>query len=302
MFGPRLFVRAWLIVMLLLTSVNAIGTSFLTVPFAPRELALGGRTASVQGDASLSRGNPALIVGTAHQLFFSYLSWFSSVTGSSVLLVESFGQSTVGLSVRHMGVTDLHFRTETPTDDYMALFSASGTTLEVVWGKQIKNLQVGVSWRGIYLDSYVYQSTGWSADVGILLPLVDEQVIIGGAVLNTGTMNALDSIPPDLPTTAVVGVTLDTDRLLGVQWEALQTSLVLGGEFSDLHGGVLRIGGENSVGNIRLTIGSRFSPKVTTVAMGLGLTWRRFVVDYGFEISSNQLGIPHLFSLRMTLP
>lgn len=77
------FSRALIFTILTVTTAEAIGTSFLTVPYSPRELALGGRTASVLGDASLSRGNPALIVGTSHQMFFSYTSWFAGVTGSS---------------------------------------------------------------------------------------------------------------------------------------------------------------------------------------------------------------------------
>lgn len=287
---------------ILVTTAGAIGTSFLTVPYSPRELALGGRTAAVPGDASLSRGNPALIVGTSHQLFFSYTSWFSGVSGSSLLMVQPLGKGSLGLSVRHMDVSDLQLRTETPTDDYLALFAASGTTLEAVWGRRINNLQIGISLRGIYMDTYVYQSTGWSADAGVLLPLADKKILMGGAVLNAGSMTDLDSIPPALPTTVVVGVTFDTDRLLGVQWEALQTSLVLGGEASDLHGTVYRIGGESAIGNFRLSIGSRISQEMTAVSAGVGLTWRRFVVDYGLEISSSQLGIPHLISLRMTLP
>jgi hypothetical protein len=152
------------------------------------------------------------------------------------------------------------------------------------------------------MDTYVYKSSGWSADAGVLLPLADEKILIGGAILNVGSMTDLDSIPPTLPTTAVVGITLDTDRLLGVQWEGLQTSFVLGGEISDIHGTVIRIGGESEIGNFRLSIGSRISKEVSAVSAGIGLMWRRFVVDYSLEMSSSQLGIPHLISLRMTLP
>ncbi|MDP7025901.1 MAG: hypothetical protein QGI16_03100 [Candidatus Marinimicrobia bacterium] len=298
----RNFTRVCLISVILSATAQAIGTSFLTVPYSPRELALGGRTAAVLGDASLSRGNPALIVGTSHQMFFSYTSWFSGVSGSSALIVQPFGKGSLGLSVRHMDVSDLQMRTETPTDDYIALFSASGTTLEATWGQKYQNLQVGISLRGIYMDTYVYKSSGWSADAGVLLPLADEKILIGGAILNVGSMTDLDSIPPTLPTTAVVGITLDTDRLLGVQWEGLQTSFVLGGEISDIHGTVIRIGGESEIGNFRLSIGSRISKEVSAVSAGMGLTFRRFVVDYSLEMSSSQLGIPHLISLRMTLP
>jgi len=296
------FSRALIFTILTVTTAEAIGTSFLTVPYSPRELALGGRTASVLGDASLSRGNPALIVGTSHQIFFSYTSWFAGVTGSSALMVQPFGKGSLGLSVRHMDVSDLQLRTDTPTDDYIALFAASGTTLEATWGQKFQNLLVGLSLRGIYMDTYVYKSSGWAADAGVLLPLANDKILIGGAILNLGSMTDLDSIPPELPTTAVLGVTLDTDRLFGVQWEALQTSFVLGGEVSELHGTVIRIGGESEIGNFRLSIGSRISQEVSAVSAGMGLTFRRFVVDYSLEISSSQLGIPHLISLRMTLP
>jgi len=79
------FSRALIFTILTVTTAEAIGTSFLTVPYSPRELALGGRTASVLGDASLSRGNPALIVGTSHQIFFSYTSWFAGVPAVQLL-------------------------------------------------------------------------------------------------------------------------------------------------------------------------------------------------------------------------
>ena len=48
-------------------------------------------------------------------------------------------------------------------------------------------------------------------------------------------------------------------------------------------------------------IGASFF-ELSAVSAGMGLTFRRFVVDYSLEISSSQLGIPHLISLRMTLP
>lgn len=182
---------AWLLLWFTVySSLSGIGTAFLSVPMSPRELALGGTSVSVPGDPNLYRGNPALIVQSvpSMEIYFNYNSWFSNVSGSSLLVIHPAFGGSAGLALRHLGVSDLELRTQVPTDDYLSQFSSSGTALEGIWGKRLNQLGFGASVRLIRLDSYVYSSTGKSVDIGGWWQIKPERLTVGVALKQLGSM------------------------------------------------------------------------------------------------------------------
>ncbi|MDP6457686.1 MAG: hypothetical protein QF613_07550 [Candidatus Marinimicrobia bacterium] len=294
--------RAWLLFwMTVSTSLSGIGTAFLSVPVSPRELALGGTSVSTLGDPSLYRGNPALIVQSvpSMEIYFNYNSWFSNVTGSSLLVIQPAFGGSAGLALRHLGVSDLELRTAVPTDGYLAQFSSSGTMLEGIWGKRFEKFGVGASVRLIRFDSYIYSSTGKSVDLGGWWQIIPERFTVGLALKQLGSMNEFIDQQPEIPLTTAAGATY----LFGSGRDgSIRSSVTLGTEISANHGTVVRMAGEVSFNSSRVTIGTRLSNQVSAVAAGLNLAWRRFRIGYGVEVASHQLGIPHLFSIGFVLP
>ena len=281
-----------------------IGTAFLTIPVSPRELALGGATSSIVGDPSLSRGNPALIVQTipSTEFYVGYNAWFSGTQGTSVLVVQPAFGGTGGLAIRNLGIADLQLRTERPEDDYLALFAASGSAIEGIWGRRFDRLRVGAALRWIRMELDIHTSSGFGADLGLWWPLVRNRISVGASVQNLGSMDKLLAEAPSLPTTFQAGVTYRVTSERGSGRRQFQSFVTAGMERSDLHGLVTRVAGEVSFENLLITLGMRRSERVTGVAGSVSLNWRRFRVAYGLAIESHQLGIPHLFQIKTTLP
>lgn len=290
--------------MCLAVRASGIGTSFLTIPAYPRELALGGLTTSIAGDPSLARGNPALIVQPlpAMEVYFGYNAWFAGARGTSVLVIQPAARGTVGFGVRHMAISDLELRTERPTDEYLSHFTVSGTAVEGVWGRKFAQLQIGGTLRWIRLESYVWTSSGMAIDLGVLWPLMNKRISLGASIQNLGSMSRMFKQAPGLPTALQIGGTFDVSSLLSQEDNVYRSSMTIGAEISRAHGAVARVAGEMFLGDARITLGTRMSEKVTQVAGGVNLTWRRFQVSYGLAVGSHQLGIPHLFRVKTTLP
>ena len=276
-------------------NVNGIGTAFLTIPTNPRELALGGSNASLAGDPALWRGNPALIVQSipAREVYFDYNSWFLSAKGSTVLVTQPLLRGTFGFGMRHMGMSDLELRSDVPTDDYIARFAVSGTAVEGIWGRQLgPQLRIGGAVRWIWMDIDTRHSYGVGVDLGIWTAFLGNRISLGASVQNLGYMSELVDQRPSLPTAIHVGVT----------YRSGLPAVTLGVEKTKTHGLVTRVAGEVSFGPIRFTLGTRLSRQVTSVAGSVNLRWRRFEVGYGLAMGSHQLGIPHLFHVKVTVP
>jgi len=286
------------------TYAPAIGTAFLTIPSNPRELALGGSTSSIAGDPSLARGNPALIVQTfpAMEIGFGYNAWFAGARGTSVLITQPAFHGTLGFGVRSMGISDLELRPSRPTDEYDAHFTVSGIAVEGIWGRQFDRLRLGGTLRWIRIESYVYNSSGLSVDLGAWWPLMRNRISIGASVRNLGSMGPMLYENPSLPVTFQTGITFRVTSGKETETHQLQSLMTVGAEISDKHRFVARVAGEVVFGEVRITLGTRLSEEVTEVAGAVNLRLRLFQVSYGLAIGSHQLGIPHLFHVKARLP
>lgn len=290
--------------LILVADAPAVGTSFLSIPSSPRELGLGGVTASVAGDASLVRGNPALILQSfpAMDVFFGYTVWYAGSRGMSVLIAQPAFGGTFGFALRRLEVSNLELRRETPTDDPLAHFTESGTALEGTWGRRFDRLRVGATARWIRLESYEDNSSGVSIDLGAWWPLMRDQISLGISLRNMGFMTPLWKETPSLPTALQTGATWHTSSGETPEKSQFRSLFTVGTEISQVHGTVTRLAGEMSFENVSLTLGTRLSHKVTDVAGGVSVGWRRFRFSYGMAVGSNRLGIPYFFHVKTTFP
>ncbi|MEE9168008.1 MAG: hypothetical protein V3U24_11190 [Candidatus Neomarinimicrobiota bacterium] len=288
----------------LVANSSAVGTAFLTIPSSPRELAFGGFTPSVTGDPSLARGNPALIVQSipAMDVHFGYNLWFAGARGTSVLIAQPAFGSTFGFSVRHLEISDLELRTTTPTDDYLSLFKESGTTVEATWGRRLDRWRLGGTIRWIRLESYVDNSSGFGVDLGAWWPLAGGQISLAAALQNLGYMTPMREKVPSLPTALQIGGTWHMSSGPGSERSSFRSLFTAGAEFSKVHGRTIRLAGEISIDDARLTVGLRSSHRVAEVAVGASVGWRRFRFSYGVAVGSHRLGVPHLFHVMTRLP
>ena len=277
-----------------------IGTSFLNVPFTPRQLALGGAGTALWGDPSLFRLNPALVVQKvpATEVFFGYNAWLAGARGHSVVAVQPFMGGTLGLGLRSLTISDLELRTARPTDDPLSSFTTSGTAVEAAWGKGNDKIRLGGTLRWLQMESYIYASTGVAFDVGAIASFLDGRLTAGASLRNSGQMLAFKEMAPSLPTTASVGLVFKPI----LKGSLISTIAALTVESSDAYGSVIRVGGETGVKDFTLTGGVRIGEEVTSYAGGVTFRARVISVGYGFEVASHGLGIPHLLQVQLTLP
>ena len=186
--------------------LSGIGTTFLNVPFTPRQMALGN--AAFMGDPSLFRLNPALVVQErpATQLYFGYNGWLADAAGHSVVAVQPMFGGTAAVGLRSLSISELELRTVRPTDEPVANFISSGTAVEAGWGRQSGTLQWGGTVRWLRMESFVYTSSGLAFDAGVAASLLEGRLSFGAALRNSGSMNTFKDASPALPTTFSAGV------------------------------------------------------------------------------------------------
>ncbi|MBH30694.1 MAG: hypothetical protein CMG71_01740 [Candidatus Marinimicrobia bacterium] len=294
----KLFSRCGAAVLFITVPLFGIGTTFLNVPFTPRQLALG--SAALMGDPSLFRLNPALVVQerTATQVYFGYNGWFGDAAGHSVVVVEPMFGGTVAVGLRSLSISGLELRTGRPTDEPVANFISSGTAAEVSWGRRNGTIQWGGTARWLRMESYVYASSGIAFDVGAAASLMEGRFSVGTALRNAGSMNSFKEASPALPTTLSVSAVFRpfrADNSVGFLTSA-------SADFSKRNGTVVRLGGEASVGDFVVYAGMSGAKEVTSFSGGAAFRARILTISYAFQLASHNLGMPHLMQIQITLP
>ncbi|MEE2876862.1 MAG: hypothetical protein VX822_03690 [Candidatus Neomarinimicrobiota bacterium] len=295
----KMFIRSGVFAILLLAvPVRGIGTTFLNVPFTPRQLVIG--SAALLGDPSLFRLNPALVVQdhAATQVYFGYNGWLADAAGHSVMAVQPLMGGTIAVGLRSLSIDGLELRTSRPTDEPVANFISSGTAVEAGWGKRSGFLQWGGTVRWLRMESYVYASSGLAFDAGTTASLMHGRLSIGAALRNVGSMNTFREAAPTLPTSVSGGIVF---RPLQVaSYMGLLTSA--SADFSERNGTIVRFSAEASVGDLSVSAGMSTAEEVSSVSAGVEFRARILTISYSFELASHNLGMPHLIQIQFTLP
>ncbi len=287
-----------MVVLFMTVPLFSIGTTFLKVPFTPRQLALG--SVALLGDPSLFRLNPALVVQeqAATQVYFGYNGWIGDAAGHSVVAVQPMFGGTAAVGLRSLSISGLELRTSRPTDEPVTNFISSGTAVEVSWGRRNGTIQWGGTARWLRMDSYVYASSGVAFDAGAATSLMEGRLSVGAALRNAGSMNSFKEASPALPTTLSAGAVFRpfrADNSIGFLTSA-------SADFSERNGTVMRLGGEASVGDFVIYAGMNGTKEVTSFSGGAAFRARILTISYAFQLASHNLGMPHLIQIQITLP
>lgn len=295
-----LFLRKMATVIILASPIYGIGTAFLNVPFTPRQLALAGSGMAFRGDPALFRLNPALMVQNqpATEVYFAYNSWLGGALGHSAVAVQPIKGGSLILGLRSLSITGLELRTSQPTDKPIANFMSSGTALEAGWGKAIGAIHWGGTIRWLQMESFTYSSSGFALDAGATFSFYQDRFVAGISLRNLGKMERFNDVAPELPRTVSAGIVLHPVR----RPVALDLVTALSAEFSDWYGTIIRYGTEVSVGDLVISGGTNFYRGIRTFGGGVGIRARILTISYGFQLGSENLGMPHLLQIQLTLP
>jgi len=270
----------------------ATGTQFLTIPTSGSELAIG--TSAIQNNSI----NPASISVNSSGLFLdiSHGSWVADSKTSSLLMLFPGDKAHFGVDLKYVEIDDLELRNETPTDEPLAFYGANGFAMGVVGSWDSFGMKMGVGIRLVRMELYTENSSGISADFGLMKQLTSK-IKVGASVLNMGKMSALKSEEPKLPMRAVASA----GYLLSVP--TFSNEFTLGVERAGLVDGIIFHGSnETKWHNVILRQSSKISKEVSEISFGVGFRFGIYNLNYGILIGSQDLGTPQMLDLTIYFP
>lgn len=162
--------------------------SFLNLPIAARQSALGGNVVSIRDfDLNMAYNNPSLLNKEMDkQITFNFVSYLADMKYGYTAFSKSFdkvGSFSAGIQFVDYGNFDL-------TDEYANVngtFSAGEYCFNLSGSRMIDSVfSVGVSLKTIYSSLESYQSFGLAADLGVSYHSPDRNTTVALVVRNGG--------------------------------------------------------------------------------------------------------------------
>ncbi|NIA18758.1 MAG: hypothetical protein GWO85_01525 [Simkaniaceae bacterium] len=272
----------------------SIGSGFLSIPYSAESLARGDHPLN----AAFTTINPAGVQSADRgpSLNMSYGSWLADSRQMTVAYTtQKFGGS-LSTKGRYVGLSGMEYRTETPTDDPIARFSSYGASFEVHYARILGKMKAGIGIKTVLMELYTAGTRGFALDAGLLLP-VNDGLDVGLAVLNLGSFSSWGQNVPSFPVRIVGGSGITFNSL------PLHPRLLTSLEWtSQTKGLIFRIGDEITWKQLILRSGVKYSREVLSFSGGFGIQLGIYSINYGFQLGSQDLGIPHLIDISIQLP
>lgn len=272
------------------------GADFLEIPVGAREMALGGATGALPGDAASVLRNPALLAaGSGTQLQLGHGEWYQDLRHESATLALDLparaGRLGVHLRYLHMDplpALDADLQTVGEADVYDLAAGLSWAT------RLARRWDLGLSVHGIRQELAGVDGRGWSLDLGA--GLVAAGSYWSASVRNVAGRVEFDDTACEIERTVCLGMARYLPRLGG--------TFALEYRQPRYWGGSLRGGVEYLVGGM-LVLRAGYAHVLEDAAdasgqpsFGAGLRLGRMGLDYSYR-SSDQLGEVHLLSLNL---
>jgi len=261
----------------------AVGTQFLSIPRNTSELIIGY--------------NPAIAMTSARPMASAtYGNWLADMKVSSLKYDRSLFDGWFEMDLRYISLNDLELRTERPTDEPLSHFSSTAFALDSKYTHQFKFGLMSTTVRYISLQLLDEDSQGIAVDLSLVKP-INDNLDVGIAVLNIGTMNELYKETPQLPIRTILGATYDF-KLMNID-----NSISAAIEKSSLVDGVIiRLSDSINLGKIQLLFGSQYVDNATSLSGGINLILGSYQFGYGVQIGTQGLGISQMLNISVTLP
>jgi len=282
-------------------SPGTVGFQFLRTQVGARPAALGGAFVAVAKDVSCLYYNPAGIATFSQKTAsFTYLNHVLDFGSGFVGVVRpQFGPGNLGVSVLYMNYGD--FAKTDINGQEMGSFSANSIALSTSYAlSPMKNLYVGASFKYIRASIDTYSSDAIAVDAGVLYAIPSQALTIALSFTNFGSATSafIESKPP-LPSNIRLGFAKQLAHLplmLGFNLYKYQNEDwhgALGGEFILTDKLLLRIGYDNAGRDMHV---DSSKDRFAGAALGLGLLWRSFRIDYSYT-SYGVIGALNRFSV-----
>ncbi|MEE8437032.1 MAG: type IX secretion system membrane protein PorP/SprF [Candidatus Neomarinimicrobiota bacterium] len=270
-----------------LTPLFAFGPQFLAVPVSARALAsLRSWEVSPALSANPSRGP---IMG------FSYGSWLANTRSFSFRLSRNLKHGSAAFNIKYTGLDNLELRTEQPSDQALANFSAYGTAFEGVYNRQIGGLNLGAAFKILALGIYTKKSNGWAVDLGLEKQLTNFR--LGFSILNLGRLSAFISQKPALPKRLITmaGYNYKFTEFRGEVTVLLEKSSIV-------NNAIFAIGNDLKFKNLSAGFVYRKAGIVQSLSAGIALIFGMYEIGYSYQFGNQKLGSPQIMDISLRLP
>jgi len=290
------------IVFLLLISFGYIfpqaggtGLSFLKIGFGARNMAMGDLGVVLANDVGPGFYNPALLAENYNsQIMLTHNEWMTDVR--SELIGASFSlfglQFAAGFNTT--SISDIEVRTK--PGDAVSTFDANYFYGSLSTGFNIyQKLSAGLTFKFIHENLLTDQARGIAFDFGLFYRDVVENLNIGAAIKNIGSMNKLRNESTELPMDVAVGASynyyfsdLKSDLIVAAGYQTYTQT-------SDSH---VNFGAEflyDAIFALRAGYSTGYETKGLTA--GAGIVWNSIRFDYAFIPLDYDLGNSHIISV-----
>lgn len=189
-----------LIPAMLFAQGTSTGGSTLKLPQHSMAASLADLCTVESGRLEAAGINPASLAGSvdATSIAFTHLSWIQNVSGQRLGLSFSTSIGRFSASTAISKVPGIEVR-DAP-GPFVATFDAQAAFFQAGWANSISDgIVLGVAASYLYEKLYVYESTGFSVDAGVLLKTPVDDLVVGLSTVNLGALSAFREASVELP-------------------------------------------------------------------------------------------------------
>jgi len=279
----RLLFKLNIIIIVIQSTIFAVGTQFLSIPQNSSELIFGY--------------NPAIaITSTKPIISASYGNWLADIKVSSMQYDRSLAGGWLGMNFRYISLNDLELRTDRPTDEPLSYYNSTALAIDGKYSRQYKFGLLSTSVRYVSIQLLDATSNGIAADINLKRKIYDD-LDIGFAILNVGYMSELFKEKPELPLRTMVGGTYNFEL------KQIDNTLSAVLEKSSLVDGLIfRLTESINFDKIQILIGTQIAENATSLSGGINIKLGSYFFGYSVQIGKQSLGIPQMLSFTIKLP
>lgn len=229
MTNPKSFIIYGLLLFWVSSTALAQQTGLDLLTIGPDSKALGlnqAVTAELLGASSLYTNPANLAFEYSSSLNASYTLWIGDLTHTHAAANLRKGSRALAFGFLGAQVDDIPLRGNTPGPSD-GNFVVSTISLSGGYAYRLGPVALGGSLQYLREEYYIYNASGWSANIGASARFWDNRIHIGSSLLNMGEMNELKNEATPLPTTFRAGADVELMTFTAPQNKNLPITLNL---------------------------------------------------------------------------
>jgi hypothetical protein len=289
----------------LLAQPGTTGIAFLKLGVSGRGAAMGEALSATAAGAESAFYNPAALAdftnisGRRSHALLTHKEWIEDTRiqflGTRIVLGNA---DAMGISLTHATVSDIAVRTRPGPAE--GTFTARYLSLSLSYARTFSDLlTIGFSGKFLHEQLFVDESSGFAADIGVLLNVPVEGLTFGLVVANLGSMNTLRNVATSLPGVFRAGAAYVTDI------PEIRSELTVAPELHYFFrsGETAEALGLELLFDEQLAIraGYQFGSETRGFSAGIGLRYAVLGLDYAYAPIALDLGNTHTITVSAFL-